>query len=60
MNHDLSKELEELHILVSKILEHLQIYTLISCNKNVVYSGITQTLLLEAFSDLADELRSLF
>jgi hypothetical protein len=32
--------------------------TLISCNKNVVYRGITQTLLLEAFSDLADGLSS--
>ena len=30
--------------------------TLISYNKNAVYSGITQTLLLEAFSDLADGL----
>ena len=30
--------------------------TLISCNKNAVYRGITQTLLLEAFSDLADGL----
>ena len=30
--------------------------TLISCNENAVYRGITQTLLLEAFSDLADGL----
>ena len=30
--------------------------TLISCNKNAVYRGITQTVLLEAFSDLADGL----
>jgi hypothetical protein len=30
--------------------------TLISCNKNAVYMGITQTLLLEAFSDLVDGL----
>jgi hypothetical protein len=33
--------------------------TLISCNKNAVYRGITQTLLLEAFSDLADGLLGL-
>ena len=30
--------------------------TLILCNKNAVYRGITQTLLLEAFSDLTDGL----
>ena len=30
--------------------------TLITCNKNAVYTDITQTLLLEAFSDLADGL----
>jgi hypothetical protein len=30
--------------------------TFISCNKNAVYRGITQTFLLEAFSDLADGL----
>jgi len=35
----------------------LKYQTLISCNKNAVYRGITQTLLLEAFSDLADGLK---
>ena len=33
--------------------------TLSSCYKNAVYRGITQTLLLEAFSDLADGLKRL-
>jgi len=35
----------------------LRYQTLISYNKNAVYRGITQTLLLEAFSDLADGLK---
>jgi hypothetical protein len=34
--------------------------TLNSCNKNAVYRGITQTLLLEAFSDLADGLEAVY
>jgi hypothetical protein len=32
------------------------LYCLISCNTNAVYRGITHTLLLEAFTYLADEL----
>ena len=35
-------------------IDNLNIKLLTSCNKNVVYRGITQTILLDAFSDLAD------
>jgi hypothetical protein len=39
-------------------IDNYKYQTLISCNKNAVYRVITQTLLLEAFSDLADGLSS--
>jgi len=42
-----------LNFSITHVNRQFKYQTLISCNKNAVYTGITQTLLVEAFSDLA-------